>query len=167
MNARSLVPLLLVAAVRLPAQRAIPSAQWTAFTRAFDAYADSDRVVGASVAVVRDGRAVAHHEYGMADRARGKPVTERTIFHYASITKTLTAIAIMQLRDRGLLSLDDRITRYVPELYRVHDPFGSVDSVTLRMLLSHASGFQNPTWPYTKARRGNRSNRPSGRSSSR
>lgn len=85
----------------------------------------------------------------MADRASGVPVTERTIFHYASITKTLTAIAIMQLRDRGLLSLDDPVVRYVPELRRVHDGFGSIDSVTLRMLLSHASGFQNGTWPYS------------------
>ena len=136
-------------AARLPAQRAIPVAQWAAFTQTFDAYADSDRIVGASVAVVRDGHVVAHHEHGLADRARGVPVTERTIFHYASITKTLTAIAIMQLRDRRLLSLDDPVVRYVPELRRVHDPFGSVDSVTLRMLLSHTSGFQNGTWPYS------------------
>jgi CubicO group peptidase (beta-lactamase class C family) len=141
--------LALVAAARLPAQRVIAPAQWAAFTQTFDAYADSDRVVGGSVAVLHDGRVVAHHEHGFADRARGQRVTERTIFHYASITKTLTAIAIMQLRDRGLLSLDDPITRYVPELRRVHDAFGSMDSVTLRMLLSHASGFQNATWPYT------------------
>ncbi|HLS47951.1 MAG TPA: serine hydrolase domain-containing protein, partial [Gemmatimonadales bacterium] len=71
-----------------------------------------------------------------------------TIYHWGSITKTLTAVAIMQLRDRGLLSLDDPITRWVPELRRMHDPFGSMDSVTIRMLLSHTSGFQDPTWPY-------------------
>ena len=122
--------------------------QWAAFTRTFDTYADSDRIVGASVAVVRGGQIVDHHEYGFADRAGGQRVTEHTIFHYASITKTLTAIAIMQLRDRGLLSLDDPVVRYVPELRRVHDAYGSVDSVTLRMLLSHAAGFQNGTWPY-------------------
>jgi CubicO group peptidase (beta-lactamase class C family) len=141
-----------VVVARLPAQRAISPAKWAAFTRTFDGYADSDRVVGASVAVLHDGRVVAHHEHGFADRARGQRVTERTIFHYASITKTLTAIAIMQLRDRGLLALDDPIVRYVPELRRVHDAFGSMDSVTLRMLLSHAAGFQNPTWPYTEGK---------------
>ena len=54
----------------------------------------------------------------------------------------------MQLRDRGKLSLDDRIVRYVPELRSLHDPYGMMDSITLRMLLSHTAGFQNGTWPY-------------------
>jgi CubicO group peptidase (beta-lactamase class C family) len=139
-------------AARLPAQRPIDPAEWGAFTRTFDVYADSDRIVGASVAVVRGGRIIAHHEHGLADRVHGQPVTERTLFHYASITKTLTAIAIMQLRDRGLLTLDDPVVRYVPELRRVHDAFGAVDSITIRMLLSHASGFQNGTWPYTEGK---------------
>jgi CubicO group peptidase (beta-lactamase class C family) len=58
----------------------------------------------------------------------------------------------MQLRDRGRLTLDDPITRYVPELRQVHDGFGSMDDVTLRMLLSHSAGFQNPTWPYGEGR---------------
>ena len=127
----------------------LPPPGWVAFTKAFDAYADSDHVVGASVVVLRHGQIVAHHEHGLQDAAAREPVTERTIDHWGSITKTLTAIAIMQLRDRGRLSLDDPVTRWVPELRAVHDPFGSIDSVTVGMLLSHAGGFQNPTWPYT------------------
>jgi CubicO group peptidase (beta-lactamase class C family) len=149
---RLVTVLALAAASRLPAQAAVRSAPWAAFVKMFDSYVDSDRVVGASVALLHDGRVVAHHEHGFADRVGSQPITERTIFHYASITKTLTAIAIMQLRDRGLLTLDDPITRYVPELRRVHDPFGSMDSVTLRMLLSHTSGLQDPTWPYTEGK---------------
>ncbi|PYP24800.1 MAG: serine hydrolase [Gemmatimonadetes bacterium] len=121
---------------------------WQPFTRAFDAYATGDSVVGASVLMMRDGRVLAHHEYGFADRALGRRVDERTIFHWGSITKTLTAVAVMQLRDRKRLSLDDRVTQYIPELRQVHDPFGSMDDVTIRMLLSHSAGFQNPTWPY-------------------
>jgi CubicO group peptidase (beta-lactamase class C family) len=125
---------------------------WPAFTQTFDQSAAQDSVVGGSVVFVRQGRVVAHHERGLADRAPGpvQPVDERTIFHYGSITKTLTAVAIMQLRDRGKLSLDDRVTSYIPELRQVHDPFGSMDAITIRMLLSHSSGFQNPTWPYRK-----------------
>jgi CubicO group peptidase (beta-lactamase class C family) len=136
----------------LPAQRAdTPAAPagWPALTRDFDAAVDRDSIVGASILLVHDGRVVAHHEHGFADRARGVPISEHTIFHYGSITKTLTAIAIMQLRDRGRLSLDDRVTSYIPELRLVHDPYGSMDSVTIRMLLSHSAGFQDPTWPYT------------------
>jgi CubicO group peptidase (beta-lactamase class C family) len=125
---------------------------WPAVVRAFDAYAASDSIVGASLLLLRDGREVGHHEYGFADRARGRRTSPATIYHWASITKTLTAVAILQLRDRGLLSLDDPVTRWVPELRQVHDSFGSIDAITIRMLLGHSAGFQNPTWPYTEGR---------------
>ena len=52
---------------------------------------------------------------GFQDLDAKRPVDADTIFHWASITKTFTGIAIMQLRDRGLLSLDDPIVKYVPE----------------------------------------------------
>ncbi len=153
---RSALMVLLVSASAPAAQgqRAAPLAPagWWDFVRAFDAYATADSVVGAGVLMMRDGRVLAHHEYGFADRALGQRADERTIYHWASITKTLTAVAIMQLRDRGRLALDDRVTSYVPELRLVHDPFGSVDAITVRMLLSHSAGFQNPTWPYGAGR---------------
>ncbi|MEA3247847.1 MAG: serine hydrolase domain-containing protein [Gemmatimonadota bacterium] len=123
-------------------------AGWDAFTKVFQAYADGDKVVGASVVAVRDGRETGRYDTGFADRVAGVRVDSQTIFHWGSITKSLTAIAIMQLRDRGRLSLDDKIVRWVPELRSMHDPYGMMDSITLRMLLSHTSGFQNPTWPY-------------------
>jgi CubicO group peptidase (beta-lactamase class C family) len=121
---------------------------WTDFTTAFDAFAAGDSVVGGATLIMRDGRILAHHEFGQADRGRGEAMTERAIVHWASITKTLTGIAIMQLRDRGKLSLDDRVTRWIPELRQVHDAYGSMDDITIRMLLSHSSGLQNPTWPW-------------------
>jgi len=128
------------------------AAQWSAFTQTFDALADQEKIVGAGIVLIRDGRIVAHHEHGLADRANGARITPQTIYHYGSITKTLTAIAIMQLRDHGRLSLDDRITTYIPELRQVHNPFGSMDAVTLRMLMSHSAGFQDPTWPYKQGK---------------
>jgi CubicO group peptidase (beta-lactamase class C family) len=121
---------------------------WPEFTRAFQADADSDQVVGASVVLMKNGRVVARHEAGQANREKRTPVDSQTIFHWGSITKSLTAISIMQLRDRGKLSLDDRIVRWVPELRSMHDPFGMMDSITIRMLLSHTAGFQGGTWPY-------------------
>jgi CubicO group peptidase (beta-lactamase class C family) len=127
-------------------------AGWKRFTRDLDGYAKVDGIVGASALLLRDGRTIAHHEYGWADRERGIRMHQRAIFHWASITKTLTAIAIMQLRDRGRLSLDDRVTTWVPELRQIHDSFGSLDDITIRMLLSHSAGFQNPTWPYKAGR---------------
>src|SRR5690606_20222277 len=121
---------------------------WPEFTSAFDEFMRREGVIGGSAVMLRNGKAVARHDAGMGDREAGQPADSETIYHWGSITKTLTAVAIMQLRDRGLLTLDDPITRWVPELRQVHDPFGSIDSVTIRMLLSHTSGFQDPTWPY-------------------
>jgi CubicO group peptidase (beta-lactamase class C family) len=105
-------------------------------------------IVGSSLLVLREGRLAGRALYGLRDRDAGLPVTEETIFHWASITKTLTGIAILQLRDRGLLSLDDPAVRYLPELRQVHSPHGDISAVTLRHLLSHSAGFRAPTWPW-------------------
>jgi len=123
-------------------------AAWAEFTRTFQAYADSDQVVGASVVLMKNGRIIGRHDIGHANRDKRVAVDSQTIFHWGSITKSLTAISIMQLRDRGKLTLDDKIVRWVPELRAVHDPFGMMDSITIRMLLSHTAGFQGGTWPY-------------------
>jgi CubicO group peptidase (beta-lactamase class C family) len=123
-------------------------AGWPEFTRKFQAYADSDQVVGASVVLMKNGRVVGRYDTGFADRDKRVRVDSQTIFHWGSITKSLTAISIMQLRDRGKLSLDDKVMRWVPELRTMHDPFGMMDSITIRMLLAHTAGFQGGTWPY-------------------
>ena len=118
------------------------------FADAFDKYVRDDSIVGASYVIVKDGRTIEWHPLGMADRESNQPVDQNTIFHWGSITKTLTAVAVMQLRDQGRISLDDSITKYVPELVRIHSDHGPVSQVTLRHLLSHSAGFQDPTWPY-------------------
>jgi CubicO group peptidase (beta-lactamase class C family) len=149
---RSTVAIALIAAAGAAtpswAQNGAPPNGWAAFTRLLEAYTDSDHIVGASAIVMRDGKILARHNVGLADRASAKRVDDRSIFHWGSVTKTLTAISIMQLRDRGKLSLDDKVTRWVPELRLLHDPYGMIDSITIRMLMSHSAGFQNGTWPY-------------------
>ena len=128
--------------------REAPAPGWPAFTQTLQTFVTSQQVVGGSSVLMRNGTVLRHLELGLADRDSGQRVDERTIYHWASITKTLTAIAIMQLRDRGKLNLDDKVITWVPELRQVHDPYGSIDDITIRMLLAHTSGFQNPTWPY-------------------
>ena len=54
----------------------------------------------------------------------------------------------MQLRDRGLLSLDDPAVKYVPELREVHNPYGDISQVTIRHLMTHSAGFRAGTWPW-------------------
>jgi CubicO group peptidase (beta-lactamase class C family) len=131
----------------LPARAQAP-AGWHDFTKLFQSYVDSDKVVGASVIVMRAGKETGRYDTGLADRSANVRVDSQTIFHWGSITKSLTAISIMQLRDRGKLSLDDKIVKWVPELRAVHDPYNMIDSITIRMVMSHTAGFQNPTWPY-------------------
>ena len=105
-------------------------------------------IVGSSVFLVRDGKVVAQQQVGYQELEAKRPVDADTIFHWASITKTFTGIAIMQLRDRKLLSLDDPIVKYVPELREVHNPFGDISQVTIRQLMSHTAGFRAGTWPW-------------------
>ena len=114
-------------------------------------------IVGSSLMVVRDGQIVARQNEGLqhvdpasaeATAGRREPVTDDTIYHWASITKTFTGIAIMQLRDRGLLSLDDPVVKYVPELRLAHNPFGDIAQVKIRHLMSHSAGFRASTWPW-------------------
>ena len=146
----SLFAVTLALVLAAPPAGAQADTSWFTLQTAFRQYTAADSVVGASILTMRDGAIVRRENLGMGDRARGEPVTDATIFHWGSITKTLTAIAIMQLRDRGKLTLDDKITRYLPELRALHNPFGSMDDITLRMLMSHSAGLQNGTWPYTK-----------------
>ena len=103
-------------------------------------------IVGSSFYFIQDNQVIAKDFYGLADIEQKRKVDEETIYHWASVTKTFTGIAIMQLRDRGLLSLDDPIIKYLPELKAAHNPYGDMSEITIRHLMSHSAGFRNPTW---------------------
>ena len=105
-------------------------------------------IVGSSFYFIRDNQVVAKELYGLADADRPRAVDEDTIYHWASITKTFTGIAIMQLRDRGLLKLDDPVIKYLPELKAAHNPYGDMGDITIKHLLTHSAGFRNPTWTW-------------------
>jgi CubicO group peptidase (beta-lactamase class C family) len=138
-------------AAQAQAAQTAQAAQNDTWTRAVDFYRSQLKqhgIVGSSLLVMKDGAIAREAVDGLMDRGANRAVDRDTIFHWASITKTFTAIAIMQLRDRGLLTLDDPIVKYVPELEKVHNPFGKMSDITIRHLLSHSSGFRNGTWPY-------------------
>jgi len=105
-------------------------------------------IVGSGFMLIHDGQVIAQEFFGLADQEKQQPVDEDTIYHWASITKTFTGVAIMQLRDRGLLKLDDPIIKYLPELGAVHNPFGDMSQITIRHLMTHSAGFRAPTWPW-------------------
>jgi CubicO group peptidase (beta-lactamase class C family) len=130
------------------ASAAEPPAGWTAVVDGYRRLLQQGGIVGSSLMLVRDGEIIARDNEGYQDLDRKEPVTNATIYHWASITKTLTGIAIMQLRDRGRLSLDDPVVKYVPELRLAHDAFGDISDVKIRHLMSHSAGFRASTWPW-------------------
>jgi CubicO group peptidase (beta-lactamase class C family) len=132
----------------LAAQSALRDPSLAALQPTFVSTLKQHGVVGGGFALIRGQEPAETIVFGEAVRDTHRPVDGATAYNWASITKTMTAIAILQLRDRGKLSLDDPAVRYVPELRQVHDEFGSIDAITIRHLLTHSAGFRNPTWPW-------------------
>ena len=109
--------------------------------RRLNVYAENHGVPGAVYGVVCDGDLLHWSAYGLADPLRERKPDHRTLFRIASITKTFTATAIMQLRDRGLLQLADPVVQFLPEMSAARNRFGRIEDVTLRHLLTHESGL--------------------------
>lgn len=98
---------------------------------------------GVSVLVVKDGEIVYHKSAGMANRNAGIAINNQTGFRLASVSKSFTALAIMQLLEAGQLSLNDSVNNYIPELPESWQP------ITVKMLLTHESGIYdllNDSW---------------------
>ena len=121
------------------------AADWTNLRRFFRQQVADAGLVGASLVIVREGTVAAEEYVGYQDNATKPPVDRDTIYHWASITKTFTGITIMQLRDRGLLALDDPAVKYLPEIRQIHNPFGDVSQITIRRLMSHSAGLRAAT----------------------
>ncbi|PKD43108.1 serine hydrolase [Rhodohalobacter barkolensis] len=130
------------------AQQNHDSLDWSEIENHFIKKASDYEVVGGALVYLKDGGISEKVYHGYADLESERRVNEETIFHWASITKTFTAVAIMQLRDRGFLSLDDPLTSFLPELEKIHNPFGSMDEITIQMALNHSTGLRNSTWPW-------------------
>ena len=93
----------------------------------------------ASVAVIQDGRIIYARGFGWADLAAKRPATLVTRYEIASVSKEFTAAAMLLLQEDGRLSLDDKVSKYLPDLTRANE-------VTIRQVLSHTSGYSD-YWP--------------------
>ena len=122
--------------------------KWSRIVDGYRRQLEQAGIVGGSLVFVKEG-AVAGTVFAGYQQLEGKRATDAdTIYHWASITKMFTGVAIMQLRDRARLSLDDPAVKYIPELREVHNPFGDMSQVTIRHLMTHSAGFRAPTWPW-------------------
>jgi CubicO group peptidase (beta-lactamase class C family) len=99
------------------------------------------KVPGAAVLTIREGQVDSVSVYGLADPETGRPVSPDTLFTIASISKTVTATALMTLYEQGKFGLDDDINQYLP--FEVRNPNFPDVPITFRMLLSHTSSIQD------------------------
>ena len=105
------------------------------------------RLPGMALGIIRDQELAWFGGFGAADLDSGKKPTKNTIARIASVTKTFTTTAIMQLRDEGRLKLDDPLAQHIPEFASAQALCGDVEGVTVRRLLTHRSGLvtESPT----------------------
>ena len=96
---------------------------------------------GCAVGVSHRGRLVLERAYGMADLESGTPMTPATVVHAASLSKQVTALAVLLLARDGRVSLDDDVRRYLPELPTYEARYGR--KITVRHLLTHTSGLRD------------------------
>ncbi len=122
------------AAFALHAQ--LPAAKQAAVDQAVTKALAQTGVVGASVAIVQDGKLAYAHAYGLA-RLEGKvPANPGMRYKIGSNSKQITATAMLLLSEEGKVSLDDPVSRFFPDLTRAKE-------VTIRQLLSHTSGYED------------------------
>jgi CubicO group peptidase (beta-lactamase class C family) len=107
----------------------------------YKAHAEKVHYPGSAFGVLVDGRLVYASGFGHTDVAKKIPATPQSAFRIASMTKSITALAIMQLRDAGKLRLDDPASAYLPELKKVAYLTTDAPPITVRHLLTHAAGF--------------------------
>lgn len=100
-----------------------------------------DKVVGFSVAVVKNNKIIYTQSFGSKDIEKNMPLSNDDIFRIASISKSFTATSIMQLVEAGKLSLDDDFSKLVG--FQVRNPKFPNTIITLRMIMSHTSSVND------------------------
>ncbi|WP_426744618.1 serine hydrolase domain-containing protein [Myxococcus faecalis] len=138
-----------------PKSTAAPTATGpAAVARNLDAVIDQalaeQRIVGTVVTVLRDGKVVYRRAAGFADREAKHPMREDSVFRLASMTKPLVSVAALALVDQGKLSLEDPVTKWLPD-FRPKLSDGREPVITVKHLLTHTSGLTYGFQPQNEA----------------
>jgi len=114
-------------------------------SHAITSYIEEKEVAGA-VTLVADDTAIWHlHADGLADRSRSEPMRSDSIFWIASMTKPITATAVLMLQDQGKLNVEDQVETYLPEFKGLKTRSGQPARLTIKHLLTHTSGLSEAT----------------------
>ncbi|MBT9385299.1 beta-lactamase family protein [Pseudooceanicola sp. CBS1P-1] len=122
---------------------------------AIDSAIRDDRIVGAVVMIMKDGKLVYSRAAGLADREANIPMAEDAIFRLSSVSKSFVTTAALALVKQGKLSLEDPVTKYLPD-FKPALADGSTPPILISQLLSHTAGLgyglmEQPDGPYHKA----------------
>jgi CubicO group peptidase (beta-lactamase class C family) len=98
-------------------------------------------VPGLAIAVIRDGKTIWVHGFGIKEAKTDQPVTVETVFEAASLSKPVFAYGVLKLVEQGKLGLDVPLTAYLPKPYIAGDE--RLGKITARIVLSHRTGFPN------------------------
>ncbi|MEA3287497.1 MAG: serine hydrolase [Candidatus Marinimicrobia bacterium] len=105
-------------------------------------------IPGISVGLIYDQELIYSNTFGYADLEKETPLSDHSSFRIASISKTFTATALMQLRDAGKLRLDDPVIKYLP-WFQIKQTYPDQPPITIRQLLTHTSGLpREAAFPY-------------------
>jgi CubicO group peptidase (beta-lactamase class C family) len=108
---------------------------------AMEAMIKKNEVAGAVTVVVGKDRVLHSESTGYADVASKRPMSEDTVFWIASMTKPVTAVAVMMLFDEGKLKPSDLVSKYIPEFADLKTPSGKPANLTITHILTHTSGL--------------------------
>jgi CubicO group peptidase (beta-lactamase class C family) len=126
-----------------------------ALDQALDSAIQHQRLVGGVLIVTQGGKTIYERAFGFADRERNVPAQVDTLFRYASLTKPIVTAAALALIDRGALTLNDPVTKWLPD-FKPKLADGSAPAITIRQLMTHTSGLgyalsEPPDGPYHRA----------------
>ena len=113
-----------------------PSQRWTLAERMANY-----KVPGVSIAVIQNGRIAWARGFGVKEAGKTDPVTPATLFQAASISKPVAATAMLRLVERGTLSLDTNVNKYLKSWKVPDNKFTTTEKVTLRRIVSHTAGL--------------------------
>jgi CubicO group peptidase (beta-lactamase class C family) len=128
-----------LAALQAPAAPELPGV-----AAAMQSMVGAHEIPGAVTLVATGGKIVHLDATGLADVAKGSPMTPDTMFWIASMTKPVTSVAILMLQDDGRLGVNDPVAKYIPEFAALKTPSGKPANLTVAQLLNHTSGLADP-----------------------
>src|SRR5687768_2444250 len=112
-----------------------------AVTSALQSAIDAGEIPGAVTAVVTRDKLIDLQAVGYADVESKRPMTPDTIFWVKSMTKPVTAVAVLMLQDEGKLDVEDKVAKHIPSFAELKTPSGKLADLTIAQLLDHTSGL--------------------------